>query len=416
MISDHLQSLLADARLLVDYAIRAGRLQSADLLDAMNVLDGEESASGESMFKFQTAFNAAVAAIAPMTLVDLRAGRSPFDERNIRGRKRWQVGLSIATVGLIASIAYYQLQVQRQGDALRAYRGAVEAKGPEKLTAVRQVAQYRKALDENSCYFNEYQKARHELRQLAARAADATYRLNELRDASPWPFGNWVRSITLRFSQDSGGVGAVGTAVAASAVLDVAQASQAAELSHALVDICDERTRPQLLGNSYPKWLSQVVSDSIDEFCFANKLNVDYLTGNDITGGARNYLGRGTSDPVPEVEQRIRLQTAWLLPFLYGLLGACVYVMRRLLFDTRTAVVENFVILLRLALGALAGVVIGWFATSSVASGLSATGPESWQYVLAFLAGFSIDNLFNLLDRMNRVVSGKDKPPAAGTT
>ena len=118
---------------------------------------------------------------------------------------------------------------------------------------------------------------------------------------------------------------------------------------------------------------------------------------------------RNGENPVPALQQRSRVQTAWVLPFLYGLLGACVYVMRRLLFDMRAAVVENMVILLRLALGALAGVVIGWFATPTMAGGVGASSAVAWQYVLAFLAGFSIDNLFSLLDRLNRTLGGKDK-------
>lgn len=114
------------------------------------------------------------------------------------------------------------------------------------------------------------------------------------------------------------------------------------------------------------------------------------------------------------LQPRSRIQTAWVLPFLYGLLGACVYVMRRLLFDARAAVAENLVILLRLALGALAGVVIGWFASPSTVGGIGASSAVSWQYVLAFLAGFSIDNMFNMLDRVNRMLSGRDKSqPAA---
>lgn len=100
-----------------------------------------------------------------------------------------------------------------------------------------------------------------------------------------------------------------------------------------------------------------------------------------------------------------------LLRFLYGLLGACVYVMRRLLFDTKGAAVENVVIVLRLALGALAGVAIGWFAIPAVAAN-SYVPPSSWPYVLAFLAGFSIDILFALLDRLNRTLVDKTQAPA----
>jgi hypothetical protein len=84
------------------------------------------------------------------------------------------------------------------------------------------------------------------------------------------------------------------------------------------------------------------------------------------------------------------------------------------LFDARAAVAERLVILLRLAPGALAAVVLGWFASPSTIGGVGASSAVSWQNVLAFLAGFSIDNMSNVLDRVNRILRSRDKSqPAA---
>lgn len=418
-LDDGIHSLLADARLVVHHAIRAGQLLGNELPDAIETLSSSTSITGQDVTRFQRALNDAVAAIAPMTLVDLRAGHSPFDPRNVAGRKRWQVGLSMATVVLIASIAYYQYSVQRVADSLAAFHEVQEARLTEKVTAARQFAQYREALKQGSCAYNDYQRARHDLRKLEVRATAADFDITELAQSSPWPFGDLVNRL---FVERKGPLAAKPPAMVAAAASDngATQGAAGPGAAHggpqadaaAEAPLCSEAGRTRVLEKMPTVWLRQVTEDGLDDYCFAGAQGLAFAQLQQ-TQSALN-MPIGVQNPVPKLQQRMRIQTAWLLPFLYGLLGACVYVMRRLLFDTRRAAVENIVILLRLALGALAGVVIGWFASPALASSsMAAGGAASWPYVLAFLAGFSIDNLFNLLDRVNRVVGGKDAKPAA---
>lgn len=397
--------LLSDAQLVLDYAVRAGKLKDSALPDAIEALASSQSFGGEAASRFQQAFSNVVVAIAPMTLIDLRAGRSPFDPRNMNARKRWQVGLSAVTVALIASIAFYQFQVQQQNDALQSYQEATTARIAEKVTAARLLAS--QALNPQSCSFNDYQRARHELRQLDAHASAATATLQRLMSSSPWPFVDLIDTIQERLAAAAP---PLRNAVAAT-VPDTQGAAKEPTDGGQVEGICSARSRQEILVRTYPDWLRQVVSDGLDDYCFADRMNLPYAIRSQ-TLDSQGLFPNG-ENPVPVLQQRGRIQTAWVLPFLYGLLGACVYVMRRLLFDARAAVVENLVILLRLALGALAGVVIGWFASPSTAGALGASSAVSWQYVLAFLAGFSIDNLFHLLDRANRVLSGRDKTQAA---
>jgi hypothetical protein len=412
-MSDDLDALIVDARLVLQYGTRSGLLRHNHLADAIDALTSQHTASGPEFANFAGAFKEALKDIEPMTLVDLRAGRSPFDARNVKSRMRWQVSLSLATVGLIASIAFYQFQVQQVTDALAAFHEAQEAKLSEKVTAARQFAQYRKALDENSCSFGEYQRARHELRKLDSRAASASNTVGLLYASSPWPFADQVVSAVRLFSQSPAlPVAAAGPQPAASAAAD-ADAALTVDDAPATGGACSEVQRRKLLAQIDPEWLRKVMADGLDDYCYAESQRLGRAIQEQTQDNAT--LFNSSEDPVPALQQRVRIQSAWLLPFLYGLLGACVYVMRRLLFDTRHAAVENVVILLRLALGALAGVVIGWFSTPAVPSTLLGGGPGSWPYILAFLAGFSIDNLFTALDRVNGVLSGKDKAAPAGT-
>lgn len=417
MAAADVNRLIADARLILEYAVRAGKLKDDALASAIQEM--EQADSAQNIISLQNAMNAVVAHIAPMTLVDLRAGRNPFDQRNVHARSRWQISLSLATLWLIAAIAYYQYLVQQQESALRAYREVAEARGSERITEVRMLVQRRHALAKDSCQEDAYQKARHDLRQLADRAVVATTTLVELSKASPWPFVDSTYSLygvleSLVVRKAVAGP-AEGSASAPPAM--VTGGSDASAIPYApdaqALDLCDQGQWARLLPAGYPEWLRTVVLDSLDEFCFANKLSIDRLgVADPFRLGNASAYGRTVLeyDPVAKVEQRMRVQTGWLLPFLYGLLGACVYVMRRLLFDTKGAAVENVVIVLRLALGALAGVAIGWFAIPTAAANANVS-PSSWPYVLAFLAGFSIDILFALLDRANRVLVDKTQAP-----
>jgi hypothetical protein len=100
-----------------------------------------------------------------------------------------------------------------------------------------------------------------------------------------------------------------------------------------------------------------------------------------------------------------------ILPPLYGLLGACIYIIRSLA-STPIGLInfgETAVnIPLRLGLGAIAGLALGWFNITDDVSKLTTT-----PFAIAFVAGFSIDILFSFLER---VVMAFSTTPAASTT
>jgi len=121
-------------------------------------------------------------------------------------------------------------------------------------------------------------------------------------------------------------------------------------------------------------------------------------------------------DSIYLVRNKLFLLVSWLLPCLYGLLGACVFLMRKLLFvnggrglrnDAR--IVDLLSLVLRIALGGLAGIIIGWFwVPTGLSSSSVSISVSSVPFGMAFLAGFSIDSLFTLLDRLNRTIGADD--------
>jgi hypothetical protein len=141
--------------------------------------------------------------------------------------------------------------------------------------------------------------------------------------------------------------------------------------------------------------------------------------------GITDDLSTYPQDPaIYATRNKVNLLVSWLLPGLYGLLGACVYVMRDLLRENGQSkaggdarIVDLLSLLLRVALGGLAGIIIGWFWVPNTPTGSSAAiSISSIPFGMAFLAGFSIETLFSLLDRLNKTVGKYDENIPADVT
>lgn len=90
----------------------------------------------------------------------------------------------------------------------------------------------------------------------------------------------------------------------------------------------------------------------------------------------------------------------YLLPILYGLLGAITYVLRTLAEQIRTLTYTpetDIGFRLRMNLGALAGLVIVWFIKKDGEAQLPFDSLS--QYAIAFAAGYSVELLFAAMDR-----------------
>lgn len=141
----------------------------------------------------------------------------------------------------------------------------------------------------------------------------------------------------------------------------------------------------------------------------------------DLSKFASGLLGLSITEPsqtqvssiiMNNVQDIIILLGSSMLPLLYGFLGATVFLMRKL-FGEGTDVFGARLgpqgepalllgrVLLRLCLGGVAGLAIGWFWTpASSKSIMEATSFSTTPFALAFLAGFSIELLFSILDRI----------------
>ena len=94
------------------------------------------------------------------------------------------------------------------------------------------------------------------------------------------------------------------------------------------------------------------------------------------------------------------LQT-YCLPLLYGFLGTCAYVLRQLTIETRARTFrrdEEIGYWLRIFLGILAGLAVGWFLRPEASQDGFVRGLTP--FALSFLAGYSVEVLFAGMDRL----------------
>jgi len=97
---------------------------------------------------------------------------------------------------------------------------------------------------------------------------------------------------------------------------------------------------------------------------------------------------------------RLKAMSGYVLPLLYGLLGAAAYVMRSLskeISEVTFSKVSHVRFALRLVLGMLSGISVGLVLTpETFPTTLSAVTPLA----LAFLAGYSVELVFSAMDRL----------------
>ena len=107
----------------------------------------------------------------------------------------------------------------------------------------------------------------------------------------------------------------------------------------------------------------------------------------------------------------------YVLPLIYGWLGAMTYVLRTLGQQTRArlySVDDQLSFNLRIWLGIVAGLAIGWFFRSDKGETAVAVGSIS-ALALAFVAGYSVELLFTAMDKIvNAFTGGPEgtRPPA----
>lgn len=103
----------------------------------------------------------------------------------------------------------------------------------------------------------------------------------------------------------------------------------------------------------------------------------------------------------------------WVLPLLYGALGAMVFVVRTLSMQARDRLFRREALVslvLRVFLGMISGLAIGWFWNQSPQGATAAgalTATTLSPFALAFVAGYGVELFFALLDKIVSTFTNK---------
>ncbi|SCK55324.1 hypothetical protein VAR608DRAFT_5695 [Variovorax sp. HW608] len=380
-----LEALVADLRLVFGYAGKAG-LMTPDLLE---LFDRADQALADPSIRDARPALAALSAgaqkIAPITVADLRFGRDPFTPQN-QGRARTaQFSLACFAVLVLVVLAMFMIDLQNEQDALATIEQVQSMNARQKLTELRRMAQMHKPLSEDAILQAQFRQKVVELTQINERISN-TYSLDRAAAESsllmPDKLLDWLTSRADAMSK-----------VGPSLVADD--------------EICKVESDGELKlppnSKDGPLWLQAVSREEITDFCFLlNVIGSDQEVA-DFTRQVVEQQGFA-----PRIKQKIAERGQWILPFLFGLLGSSVFMMRHVA-SVRTPAIEWVPMIMRVTLGGVAGVAVGWFWSAGNTS-MQVSGSLSLPFALAFLTGYGIDVLFSLLDRFTRLIGSPTVP------
>jgi len=373
--------LLNDARLVAEYASRAGRLPDRELPDAIEAAE-RDLAAGKTPDRprLQSALNNAVRSIAPVSLIDLREGRSPFDTTAQRYASRLVLLLCIVSIGLTALIAFYTNALYQADSALAAIRQIEKVRYPDKVREVRRLTQDKELFVKHDARYAHYHQQLGELALARAEYNAAASLIISSANSVMFPGGSLFTSLWNL------GAGTNSQAAPPGSTSEEEPRSERRARSDAPAD-----AEPNAGQRADPS------GDLLEDYRFLMSIGDDNPT----------VLVQPSFGPQHAftIERQRILISGWILPLFYGLLGASVYLMRTFLND-KTANQGFFLLVLRLALGGIAGLAIGWFSVPGSSSAAISTIP----FGLAFLAGFSIDAVFTLLERLAQTISAAPQP------
>jgi hypothetical protein len=409
MTQPSIEEVLRQARLIANYAFRHGRLPKGSTI--FDDIDRASQALEAGKTPSATPLSAAIEAVSAelgITLDQLQRRETRLGRFSHRAAQITPYLIGLLTLLLTLYLSFQSSELHKADLALREYQDLVSERLPEKVYFAWKMYRYERVLNVQAptlAHLDGYQKLVHDAKRLFGKLVAVRAMLVESAVIRYVPalfqtYGPcWSQDLSKALNSDSNGPSAECAPPSAAITLG-------GGLKEELPPVLDCPKLPDgvkgKLAVSDAKVDLEAYESSIA--CFVKSLQID----------------QGYSLPLDEfiyaTRNKVFLLVSWMLPGLYGLLGACVFLMRSLLFgngwrngqgDPR--IVDLLSLVLRIALGGLAGIIIGWFwVPTALTTNSSAIAVSSVSFGVAFLAGFSIDSVFTLLDKLNRAMGAND--------
>lgn len=375
-------ALLEDAKLMVGYAARTGRLKDGALLDTIEEV-AEKLAKGESHqeaeLRLVKQMNALAGEIAPITILDLGSRWKPFPAQRFDQFVRpLFAAIALSLVVAVASLTFLYSQATTAVQALSDVQSQDFMARSEHLyiQAVRLnlPAKYSEALLKSGGDADDYMKEYDDLRRLQDKLTLYTSTATRL---NTYPIVKFVQGAVFYPS------------VPATDPSVLAAKPGYGEYKPPQAGVQTANPAPVLpdppVGEYYVSMSNYLTSVGISVSPPGGQLSIDDQVANGL---------RTSSDIV-------LILGSWVLPALYGLLGAMVFQLR-LIMNPMLPNPHLGSVVVRSALAMMAGVSIAWLAGSLEIQKLS---PGLAVFGLAFMFGFSIDIFFATLDKLVNSIS-----------
>jgi hypothetical protein len=398
-----LEHLIEDAELVAEVSARLGRLKDPGFLEVLRRAREALSAGAVApaiVADLHRSLNTAVNDLSPITLNDLRSGWRPFAPSTRRRPGTFVFGV-FSFLLLVATA--YTTQIYDRATSL--YSTTLElqnARGAEQ--AIRLLGVLRKNQKDvvesltsgnKDFLYEAFNKALFDLQMIndrftvyAPRAASVLHDLDTVCRLSDWvlaPLYGASESIGLRR----------------------ARPATNPTIESWLTDYGRQQPPPVKpvplradISNLDIPTLLHIYIDDVRSFTSAINVAFDPLAPNSYS----YYVYR--------LQEGMSFLGSWVLPLLYGMLGAVIFHMRRLL-DPTVPDPSWLRFAYRIVLGGFAGIILVWFWTPSPQQPSQPAFATLTSFGLAFLVGFSTDVFFQVLDRLAKYVSQAVGPSAA---
>ena len=415
MPDSSLNTLLHEARTLANFAARTNTLPENSLIfDKIDELALAREHDGHASISPLIAEMAQVSRAAQVTVAQLMRRETPLGRFRHWSNSATPFLIGFITLLLTLYLAFQSSELHKADLALREYQDLVGERLQDKIYLAWKMYRYERVLVVKGpvlAQLDGYQKLVDDAKRLYVKRDAVQQMLLETAVIRYVPqifqyYGPcWSQNLARTLNADV----SIACLMVQPSVLPEYSADNKSALKMAAADCAVSHLQPEVADKTTSVDSKVDLDGYVQSIsCFVQALNI---AAYDEPVDRQIYATRN----------KVHLLVSWLLPGLYGLLGACVFVMRGLLRNTsqfmggsETRIVDMLSLLLRVSLGGLAGIIIGWFSVPTASSAGSASiAVSSIPFGLAFLAGYGIESLFSLLDRLNKTIGQPDDSPPA---